>query len=264
MLRLVFQAKGPRLKVRLGSPSDDFSKSYRWKDELEYILDESQDFMILWSSLLPDLKAQYAQALLSLVSARYPLSEDFNELKNSCPQLLIPTTQAEWVFYGGSFNPWHQGHQACINLLPEEKLCFILLDRNPQKELISIDPVATYLEIGHQCRLKKNQYLVPTFLLSHKTNPTVEWVTRLKNDYPEKSLSLLMGFDSFYNLDSWIRIQDLLSHIHCIYVVSRLEQDEQRADALKRISELAPNTEIIFLGRHDFEDRSSTHLRRKI
>lgn len=263
MLKLVFYTQDTRLKVRQAFAQDDFSKSCTWLDKLQFIVSDSGKFMMVWSSLLPDLEPEFAEALLDLVSARYPVSKDYQKLKDSCPDLVFNKLTDEWVFFGGSFNPWHLGHQACLDLIPEDKMCFLIPDRNPQKELREIPTVTTILELSTKARLKKLQFIVPTFLLEHKKNPTVEWVERLKDEFPSQKISLLMGFDSFSKLKSWVRVEDLLPKIHTLYVVSRLEDDEARRLALDEARARGMSHNIVFLGRHDYETVSSSDLRKK-
>lgn len=262
MLKLVFCTKD-RLKVRLATSEDNFEKSCKWKDRLEFIMSDESRFTMIWSSLLPDLEPEYALAFIDLVSARYPLSPDYPLLKSLCPGITFDHDFDEIVFFGGTFNPWHQGHQACLNLIPKDKTLLILPDRNPQKELRELEPVYTLLQISSRARLKDNQYLVPTFLLEQKKNPTVEWVEKLKNDFPTLNISLLMGFDSFSTLKTWIRTGDLLPKIHTIYVVSRLEDDGDRRLALDEAHALGPHLNVIFLGKHEYENISSTDIRKK-
>ncbi len=218
---------------------------------------------MVWTSLLPDLAPQHANALVDLVSARYPVTKKYSKLKELCPELCFKQTSDEWVFYGGTFNPWHLGHQACLDLLPEDKVCWVLPDRNPQKELRDLHTVFTILELSNKARFKKQQFLVPTFLLEHKKNPTVEWIEKLHQEFPHIKLSLLMGFDSFSKMKTWVRADDLLPKLHAIYVVSRLEQEVERRNALDDARALGSNLNIVFLGHHDYELVSSTDLRKK-
>lgn len=264
MLKLVFCTKD-RLKVRLAFPEDNFESSCKWKGKLEFIMTEKTEFTMVWSSLIPDLEPEYALAFVDLVSARYPISADYQKLREICPDLTFSHNLDELVFFGGTFNPWHQGHQACLNLIPRDKTLLIVPDRNPQKELRELEPVSTLLEISSRARLKDNQYLVPTFLLEHKKNPTVEWVEKLKENFPTLKISLLMGFDSFSSIKTWIRASDLMPKIHALYVVSRLEDDEERRQALDEVHALGlTNLNVVFLGKHEYESVSSTELRKKL
>jgi nicotinate-nucleotide adenylyltransferase len=219
--------------------------------------------MINWPIILPELSPETAQSLLDLVGARYPFSPYHEELKHICPELLFTQDSEEWVFFGGSFNPWHKGHQACLDLLPEDKLCFILPDRSPLKELKVIEPVATILELITKIKFRKHHYIAPTFLLDFQQNPTVTWVEKLQKDFPKKKISLLIGFDSFRGILKWVRSEELLNVLHGLYVVSRMEDKEERDDVANPVRALAKDLNITFLGGHKFEDISSTELRNK-
>jgi nicotinic acid mononucleotide adenylyltransferase len=262
LLKLVFYTKDICLRVRAAHPKDNFDHSCSWENKLEFIVSDRADFTMIWTSLLADLEPIYAQALVELVSARYPLSPDYSKLLKSCPQFTFKDGRDEWVFFGGTFNPWHEGHQSCLDLLAEEKLCLILPDRNPQKELRTSHAVSDILELSSKAKFNKNQFLVPTFLLLEKKNPTVEWIERLAKQYPEKKLSLLMGFDSFAHLRTWIRADELLKRLYAIYVVSRLENVKERKEALDFVGDKGL-TNVQFLGNHPYEDLSSTDFRKK-
>ena len=263
MLNLVFYTNDHRLKVRLALPEDDFSQACQWKNKLRFIVSDNGDFMMIWTSLLPDMEPEFAEALVDLVGARYPVSSKYNELKNECSKIIYSNKSDEWVIFGGTFNPWHNGHQACLNLIPEDKICLITPDRNPHKELRELNPVSTILEISVKAKLKKQQFLVPTFLLEGNKNPTVVWVEKMQENFPGQKISLLVGFDSFARLKTWTRAADLLPKLHAVYVVSRLETDTERAKALDEVHALNSNLDVVFLGKHEFEHLSSTDIRNK-
>lgn len=263
MLNLVFYTNDHRLKVRLALPEDDFSKSCQWKNKLKFIVSDSGDFMMIWTSLLPDLDPQYAEALVDLVGARYPVSSFYKTLQDACPNMIYTNTSKDWVVFAGTFNPWHQGHQACLNLIPEDKVCLIMPDRSPEKDLRDVKHVTAILEISVKSKLRKNQFLVPTFLLENKKNPTVEWVEKMKEDFPDHKISLLVGFDSFARLNTWVRAESLIPKLDTIYVVSRLEDDADRIKALDEVHALSFDVNVIFLGKHEFEHYSSTDIRNK-
>lgn len=260
MERLFIYIEHEVLKARRVEPYEKMTKPLVWKD-LEFEIVTSPLLMINWPIILPELKPKTARSLLDLVGARYPFSPYHEQLKTTCSELCFTKTTDEWVFFGGSFNPWHRGHQACLNLLPLEKVCFILPDRNPLKELKVIEPVSTILELITKIKFGKNHFIAPTFLLDFHKNPTVTWIEKLSKDYPNKKLSLLMGFDSFKNLKSWEKPETLMKLLSSIYVVSRLEEDAERKVAAKPIQELSVDLKIEFLGGHEFEGLSSTELR---
>jgi nicotinate-nucleotide adenylyltransferase len=260
MERLYIYMDNEVLKARKVEAYETLARPMVWKD-LEFEFTSNPLLMINWPIILPELKPKTARSLLDLVGARYPFSPYHSELKTICPELVFTKTTDEWVFFGGSFNPWHKGHQACLNLLPENKICFILPDRNPLKELKVIEPVSTVLELITKIKFGKNTFLAPTFLLDFQKNPTVTWMEKLHKDFPNKKLSLLMGFDSFKNLNKWERPESLYKVLNGLYVVSRLEEDDEREEAAKPIRDINPELEIHFLGGHEYEAESSTKIR---
>lgn len=260
MERLYIHLDKEVLKARKVEPYETMGRPLVWK-HMEFEYTSSPLMMINWPILLPELSPETARSLLDLVGSRYPFSPYHQELKNICPELVFTKTTDEWVFFGGSFNPWHKGHQACLDLLHPDKICFILPDRNPQKELKVVEPVSTIIELVTKIKFGKNHYIAPTFLLDFQKNPTITWIEKLHRDFPDKKLSLLMGFDSLKNIQKWVRAHELLKMLSTIYVVSRLEEDEEQQAVTTPLKELAPQLNIEFLGGHDFEDISSTQLR---
>lgn len=259
MSKFFFLFNGEIFKARTPQPNESFTHSFKWKDKVEFEFTDKTLFMMAWTSLLPDLAPRDARNLVELASARYPVSPDYDELRKLCPELVVGHDRDEWVFFGGSFFPWHSGHQACLTLLPDDKTCFVLPDRNPWKEVRDVDPVLTTIELAGKVKFKASQFLVPTFLLDQRKNPTVEWMLDLRRRFPEKKLSLLMGFDSFLNLPTWTRADELLPLLHTVYVASRLENAEEQAKAAAAV----PGLKVIFLGHHQHEGLSSTNLRKK-
>lgn len=250
--------------MRQAFPREDFHSPLKWGNEIEFIYVQESKYMMAWTSLLPDLEPQFARALVDFVGSRYPMSPQYQDLKRICPEVVFDNGDREWVFYGGTFNPWHQGHQACLNLLPAEKTCFILPDINPHKEERDFELVSTVLEISARARFNNHQFLVPTFLIQKTKNPTVDWMKRLRKEFPDQKLSLLIGFDSFSKITSWTRAQDLLPVLHHLYVVSRMETEIVREEAIEKVKVFAPSLAIELLGRHGFEELSSTEIRRRL
>lgn len=263
MAKFIFKFDGELFRVRLLQPGETFKHPIQWEENVQFEMTESSMFMVAWTSLLPDLSPEEAGALTRLAGARYPVSPDYLKLKELCPELIVGSKAPEWVFFGGSFHPWHKGHQACLNLLPEEKSCFVLPDRNPLKEVRELHLVSTIIELASKIKFQKNQFLVPTFLLQEKPNPTVEWLRRIRSEHPDKKLSLLLGFDSLRSIHQWIDYQEVLAGLDCIYVVSRLENDEERETVMEKLVKEAPSLTIQHLGHHDFEGVSSSELRKR-
>lgn len=182
------------------------------------------------------------------------------EFINSEPELK---NVDEVCFFGGSFNPWHEGHSACIQLLRKSIPLIVIPDHNPKKELQSIESKATsFAEIIEiLSNFDQKSFLYTGFANKNEINPTTKWVQELKSSKPSLKISLLMGHDTFEKIDTWIDGHKLLKCLHKLYVASRLETTIIKTTQINNLRSLAPELEISFLGHHDFEDLSSTKIR---
>ena len=165
----------------------------------------------------------------------------------------------EIVFFPGSFNPWHEGHTACLKGC-EDKPIFIVPDHNPWKEVRKKNPWHEVVHIKENIKSisDKNITIYPGFLVEGKKNPTSSWLPHVN---VEKKW-LLMGDDLFLGLHKWFEVDKLLSSLHGLYVCPRGESKEE-LNKQKENFQKNFNLEIVFLDHHEFEDLSSTQLRNK-
>ncbi|HLT23333.1 MAG TPA: hypothetical protein VKZ84_07815 [Bacteriovoracaceae bacterium] len=211
------------------------------------------------SAIISELDPLTATKLLEVEASRYPNSSRFEELKNIKADFVFHPHE-ELIFFGGSFNPWHHGHKACLDLLGNRD-CIILPDRNPFKEIIHLSPVEIYQEIALKINYN-HHYLNPEFILQANKNPTYTWIKRTQERFPNVKLSLLMGMDSLESIETWHQAEELLSTLNSIYVASRLEDQSKQKELQNRLSRFR-GLQIKFLGHHPFESLSSTELRNK-
>ncbi len=171
-------------------------------------------------------------------------------------------------FYGGSFNPWHDGHKSCLELAKAfykrnqlDVDIVISIDNNPWKEQSLTEAVK--LELYKKIKSQSGHSLIyPGFLLEEKATPTYDWLKDFKES-TLKSVDLLIGFDNFEKFDQWKNYEELIKLLDRLLIVSRLDKDELKESMLKKLNNLSPQTSVEFLGNHDFEDLSSTALRNK-
>ena len=125
----------------------------------------------------------------------------------------------------GSFNPIHVGHLIIANhLLNEtnlEKLWFVVSPQNPFKKS------ATLLNEYHRLHLVQSAIADDNRLKASdiefglpKPSYTIDTLTYLTEKYPEQEFTVVMGSDSFQNLNRWKNYEAIINH-YSIYVYLR-------------------------------------------
>lgn len=205
--------------------------------------------------------------LLSLASY-YPFSQNY---KNSGAEKLPPEFYCELdekyplTFFSGSFNPWHQGHEECLRqVYTLEKNIVVMPDYSPWKENIIDKPIDELLKLANHLRKKfLNINLYPCIWAQDRRNPTSDFVEKINWD---SGIHWIMGEDTFSGLLRWSRSDLFLSKIKKIYICPRSLSAQMRSEFEQTKSELTKkykNLELIMLSHHEFEDLSSTLLRKE-
>jgi nicotinate-nucleotide adenylyltransferase len=124
--------------------------------------------------------------------------------------------------FGGTFNPIHHGHIALAQSVADTLHCsqirFIPAAIPPHKAI----PAVTALHRANMVQLAIEDH--PDFILDtcelDRQGPsyTIETLHLLRHRLPEKSLCLIMGQDSYLQLTSWHRWQELLDYCHLLIV----------------------------------------------
>lgn len=163
------------------------------------------------------------------------------------------------VFFGGSFNPWHDGHQACLDLCPNKNIV-IVPDTNPWK---LSDPKkgkcywSEYRQMAE--KFSKQGYAVyPGYFGIEEGNPTINWLPHAHCNQKE----FLMGFDSFHSFPGWKNVDQLMKFICKLYVVPRDVSKEDFGDINRQVEELRDRLDICVLGEHSFMGVSSSDIRK--
>lgn len=161
------------------------------------------------------------------------------------------------TFFGGSFNPFHQGHRACLDLCPEKNI-LIVPDRNPFKPTSDAENVfSDFVALAES--LKDTPYsLYPGFLGKLGPNPTSSWLPKVK--IAEKNF--LMGDDSYMSLLKWNNPEVIIKALTKLYVVPR---QYSREDYLKQELEILkwnPALEVHYLADHPYKNLASSELRK--
>jgi len=172
------------------------------------------------------------------------------------PQSIV---KDEIVFFPGSFNPWHEGHLACLINCKNIPIV-IIPDRNPWKEVRTQNPWDEVVSIKKNISRLTTQdiFIYPGFLTLNEKNPTSSWLPKVN----VKKKWLLMGDDLFLSFHKWFEVQKIIDSLHGIFICPRgAHRDllDLQKDKLLKMGDL----EINFLDHHDFEGLSSTVLREK-
>lgn len=127
--------------------------------------------------------------------------------------------------YFGSFNPIHIGHLIIANHVLNEtelnKVWFIVSPQNPFKESKTLlnefdrlHMVRLATQDDNRIKCSDIEFNLP------KPSYTSNTLAFLSEKYPEHEFSLIMGSDSYQNLDRWKNFQAIVNN-YSIYVYKR-------------------------------------------
>ncbi|HEX4957552.1 MAG TPA: nicotinate (nicotinamide) nucleotide adenylyltransferase [Lacibacter sp.] len=127
--------------------------------------------------------------------------------------------------YFGSFNPIHNGHliiaQHMLNETDLEKIWFVISPQNPfkqQKALLNeydrLHLVNLAIQGSSELKALDIEFKLP------RPSYTITTLTYLTEKYPHHSFSIIMGSDSYQNIDEW-KNAEILKKNYSIYVYER-------------------------------------------
>lgn len=129
------------------------------------------------------------------------------------------------ALYFGSFNPVHTGHliiaNHILNFTPIDRIWFIVSPQNPFKvnqnllnEYDRLHLLKLATEDDHRIKVSDIEFGLP------KPSYTSVTLAHLHEKYPEHEFSIIMGSDSFQNLDKWKNFEAIIKN-YFIYVYQR-------------------------------------------
>jgi nicotinate-nucleotide adenylyltransferase len=160
--------------------------------------------------------------------------------------------------YFGSFNPVHVGHLIIANFVVQntdlEQVWFVISPQNPLKKSSSLLNeyhrlylVQVSIEDEPALRASDIEFRLP------KPSYTIDTLTYLAEKFPGHQFSVIMGSDSYQNLEAWKNYQQLLAEYPLI-IYERPGSKVQKKHNVESTTFLkAPLLEI-----------SSTHIRETI
>jgi len=136
---------------------------------------------------------------------------------------------------GGTFDPIHHGHlRSAFELAQQFDLDHIRLipsARPPHREQPQATPEQRLMML-HLAVKNSHTFVVDDCELKRQgPSYTVDTLTTLRMQYPDRPLFLLMGTDAFAKLDTWHQWQQLLELSH-IVLIQRPEQTEVLSETM--------------------------------
>ena len=128
--------------------------------------------------------------------------------------------------YFGSFNPVHNGHliitEHILNNTDLQQVWLIVSPQNPLKKSSSLlneyhrlHLVKSAIDGEKNIKASSIEFQLP------KPSYTIDTLTHLKEKYPQHLFSIIMGSDSFTNIQKWKNYEVLLKE-YSIYIYKRL------------------------------------------
>jgi len=127
--------------------------------------------------------------------------------------------------YFGSFNPIHIGHliiaNHVLNETPINKIWFIVSPQNPLKESKTLLNEFDRLHLVRLATQDDNRIKCSDIEFNlPKPSYTSNTLAFLSEKYPEHQFSVIMGSDSYQNLDKWKNYETIINN-YPVYVYKR-------------------------------------------
>lgn len=125
----------------------------------------------------------------------------------------------------GSFNPIHYGHLIIANFMATQsdldEVWFVVSPQNPFKDKKTLAPARERLQMVHLA-IGNNYQLRPCDIELSMPQPsyTIDTLAYLKDKYPNRTFTLIMGEDNLPTLPKW-KNADILLRDYKIYVYAR-------------------------------------------
>lgn len=171
------------------------------------------------------------------------------------------------VIFGGTFNPFHNGHlimaQNAATLPFVDKLCLVPVMQPPHKE--ASRQLASGFHRLEMCRLVSQlieKCCVSDIELKRSGKSyTYDTLCELKQKNAETEFCLLIGGDMVATFDKWFRYKDILKMADLIVVTrNEVAADDFKA-AVEKLEELGGKLHFLNINTPDI---SSTEIRKRI
>jgi nicotinate-nucleotide adenylyltransferase len=166
--------------------------------------------------------------------------------------------------FGGSFDPIHRGHiepvQAARKALGLERVIYLPTAVPPHKPGRILAPAHARYAMVEMALLEEEGLYASTFELTMgRPAYTIETLEHFREAMPGVDLHLLIGGDSYADLDHWVRWREIVGAARLV-VLTRPGWTLEEASLSPGLADLARSGRVVFLGQPPV-DVSSTRLR---
>jgi nicotinate-nucleotide adenylyltransferase len=166
--------------------------------------------------------------------------------------------------FGGSFDPIHAGHvrpvQAARQALGLDRVLYLPTAHPPHKpRRVMAPPHARYAMVEMALLGEEGLFASPYELTLDRPAYTVETLEHFRQQEPDADLHLLIGGDSFADLNHWVRWREIPGLARLVVLARPGWSLDDRALAAE-LQELARDERVVFLHQPPV-DVSATRLR---
>lgn len=125
------------------------------------------------------------------------------------------------AIYGGSFDPFHLGHLVPVVRAQEtfrfEAVYFVPAGSPPHKNSGPLTPVTHRLSMVAMATLPyENFFASDDEVFAEQPTYSVQTVERFRSRFPDATLYFILGSDSFSQIATWERWQELVESVHLV------------------------------------------------
>ncbi len=143
------------------------------------------------------------------------------------------------AIFGGTFDPIHNGHLHCSKTLSDYfhfNAYYFLPCKSPVHKGTT--------SVSNQQRIEMLQLALkpyPEFSIDlremNRSTPSymVDTLKSIRSEHPCSSISLIIGYDAFLNLEQWYQWQNLLQLAHLIVINRHLEAYQPPSPGLRKL-----------------------------
>lgn len=166
--------------------------------------------------------------------------------------------------FGGSFDPIHRGHiepvKAAREALGLDRVIYLPTAVPPHKPGSVLAPAYSRYAMVEMALLdEEGLYASPFELTPGRPAYTIETLEHFQRTNPGAELCLLIGGDSYADLDHWVRWREIVDAARLV-VLTRPGWTLEETSLSPELAELAKSGRVVFLGQPPV-DISSTRLR---